>query len=62
MRSLIRLFGNVMLLVCLIFAGIWVWHYWIEYQEFDLFTVGTPLIIVLVGAVLRYIFAGPIVN
>ena len=56
---MLRLFGNGLLLASILFAGAWVWYYLIEYQEYDEFTIATPLLILLIGFVLRYIFAGP---
>jgi hypothetical protein len=56
---MLRLFGNVLLSASILFAGIWVWYYLIEYQEYDEFTIATPLLILLIGFVLRFIFAGP---
>jgi hypothetical protein len=59
MTRMIRLFGNLLLLASILFAGAWVWYYLIEYQEYDEFTIATPLLILLIGFVLRFIFAGP---
>ena len=59
MTGMIRLFGNLLLLASILFAGAWVWYYLIKHQEYDEFTMATPLLILLIGFVLRYIFAGP---
>jgi hypothetical protein len=56
---MLRLFGNVLLLASILFAGAWVWYYLIEHQEYDQFTIVTPLLFLFIGLVLRYIFAGP---
>ena len=42
--GMLRLFGNVLLLASILFAGAWVWYYLIEYQEYNEFTIATPLL------------------
>ena len=44
MTRMIRLFGNLLLLASILFAGAWVWYYLIEYQEYNEFTIATPLL------------------
>jgi hypothetical protein len=56
---MLRLFGNLLLLASILFAGAWVWYYLIEHQEYDEFTIATPLLILFIGFVLRFIFADP---